>query len=37
MKERWNRIMNKKFHIGWVFGFLLVCISLCIFALSRLV
>jgi hypothetical protein len=32
----WNRIITYKFHIGWVFGFLLVCISLCIIVLSSL-
>ena len=37
MKELWNRILHKKFHIGWVFGFLIVCIILCMYALSRLI
>ena len=37
MKELWNRILHKKFHIGWVFTFLLMCMSLCMYALSRLV
>jgi hypothetical protein len=23
MRELWNRIIHYKFHIGWVFGFLL--------------
>jgi hypothetical protein len=36
MKDLYNKIMYTKFHIGWVFGFLLVCISLCLVALKRL-
>ena len=32
-----ERIMTKKFHIGWVFGFLLVCIGLCLYALTKLI
>ena len=34
--ELWNKIMYTKFHIGWVFAFLLGCISACIYALSKL-
>ncbi len=30
-------IMGTKFHIGWAFAFLSICLALCIFALTRLV
>ena len=32
-----ERILNKKFHIGWVFGFLFASMGICIYALSQLV
>jgi len=31
----WSKILNYKFHIGWVFGFLLGCMALLLYALSK--
>jgi hypothetical protein len=36
-QQWWNRIMHKKFHIGWVFAVCITGIIVCIVALSRLV
>jgi len=30
MKEWWNKIMHKRFHIGWVFAVLITGIVICI-------
>jgi len=32
-----ERLLNKKFHIGWVFGFLLGGMAVCVYALSQLI
>ncbi len=37
MKEWWNRIIHKKFHIGWVFAVLIAGIIICMIILSKLV
>ena len=37
LKYWWDRIIHYKFALWKVFAFLLVCIALCIFALTRLV
>ena len=35
MKELWNKILYTKFHIGWVFGFLISSMIVLIFLLYR--
>ena len=35
MKEWWNRVITYKFHIGWVFGFLLGSMAILMFLFSR--
>ena len=32
-----DRILNKKFHIGWVFAFLLAGLAVCVYALTELI
>jgi hypothetical protein len=36
LKEWWNKIMHKQFHIGWVFGVLIIGIVICILSLIKL-
>ena len=36
MKEWWNRIIHKQFHIGWAVGVLLVGMIVCIIILSKI-
>ena len=36
MKEWWNKIMHKKFHIGWVFLVLSIGIVTCITILVKI-
>ena len=36
LKEWWNEIMNKKFHIGWVFLVIITGIVVCVISLMKL-
>tara|TARA_B100000809_G_C15138190_1_gene531630 strand:- start:2153 stop:2266 length:114 start_codon:yes stop_codon:yes gene_type:complete len=36
MKEWYNRIMHKKFHIGWVFAVLIAGITTCVVILIKI-
>ena len=37
LKVWWDKVLHKQFHIGWVFGVLIVAMILCIVLLTRLV
>ena len=37
MKEWWNKIIHKQFHIGWVFAVLIAGMIICMIILSKLV
>ena len=36
LKEWWNEIMHKKFHVGWVFAVLITGIVVCVISLIKL-
>ncbi len=36
MKEWWNKLMHKKFHVGWVFLVLIIGIVICVVSLIKL-
>jgi hypothetical protein len=37
MKEWWNKIMHKRFHIGWVFLVLGIGLATCIILLAKII
>ena len=37
LRDWWNRVMHKKFHIGWVFLVLGIALTVCIILLAKII